>query len=156
MGADLEILTFVAWQVKIAVDIPQYGTHTELNSGGVCLLSILNDDKTCLDFEFYSSKHQWLCLLSNFSFLSFPNLTFFPLRGLISVFISVWAGFPQWHFTKTLVFVQVVLLLQVFLSKGENINMLGYLLSVLLPVFQRLQAGQKQCIFSEEGNSDLL
>lgn len=153
MGADLEVLIFVAWQVKIAVDVPQYGTHTELHSGGVYLLSSLNEDRTCLDFEFYSSKYQWLCLLSNFSFLLSPNLTFFPLRGLISVFISVWAGFPQWHFSKALVFVQLVLSLQVFLSKGENIDMLGYLFSVLLPLFQRLQAGQKLCIFSGEGNS---
>lgn len=87
------------------------------------------------------------------AFLSSPNLTFFPLRGLISVFLSVWAGFPKWYFRKALVFVQLVLLLQVFQSEGENINMLDYLLSVLLPLFQSLQTRQKLYIFSGEGNS---
>lgn len=75
------------------------------------------------------------------TFLSSPNLTFFPLRGLIWVFISVWTGFPQSHFSKALVFVQLLLLLQVLLSKGACcVNMLCYLLSVLLPLFQSLQA----------------
>lgn len=58
-------------------------------------LSSLNEDKHHLDFAFYCRSYQWLCLLSSFSFLSSLNLTFFPVRDLISVFISVWAGFPQ-------------------------------------------------------------
>lgn len=43
--------------------------YPELYPEGVYLLSSLNENKIHHDFEFYSRKYQWLCLLSSFSFL---------------------------------------------------------------------------------------